>query len=273
MDAIYLGIDVAGAKNTWVAGLCPRDGRLHIAVEPHLSSLAGIVALCQERPVVAAAIDAQLTMSLCAETGFRASDLHLRECLPPDCWNWVSSINSLMAVPVRSRLLADHLAPLVGTLLETHPRASLLFGLGEPAAAAVRNYKRRGTSNPDTVATLWERWAARFGISFDALPESDGPLDALVCATVAYLYHHAPPSLFHLREESPVRGADPSTSSPHARRRDDGRPPPPRLPRSPAPLHPCSPAPDAAERLAPQVPDFRLSMNVNDGTIGSTPSR
>lgn len=124
MDAIYLGVDVAGARNTWVAGLCPRAGRLQIAVEPHLSSLAGIVSLCQERPVVAAAIDAQLTMSLSAETGFRASDLHLRERLPPDCRNWVSSINSLMAVPVRGRLPPVPSAPPLPCSLAPLPPAT-----------------------------------------------------------------------------------------------------------------------------------------------------
>ena len=56
------------------------------------------------------------------------------------------SFNSLMAVPIRGRMLADHLSPRVGTLLKTHPRASLLFGLDhveEEIHEAIRHYKRK----------------------------------------------------------------------------------------------------------------------------------
>ncbi len=91
---------------------------------------------------MAAAIDAQLTIVLSEENGYRTSDMELRELLPPDCRTWVASFNSLTAVPVWGRLLAEHLSPVVGTLLETHPRVSLLFALGERAGALVRGYKR-----------------------------------------------------------------------------------------------------------------------------------
>jgi predicted nuclease with RNAse H fold len=202
MPPIYLGIDVAGAKNTWMAGLSAGENGLLVPFEPRAVSLERVVEVCEETPVVAAAIDAQLTMSLSAETGFRASDRHLRELLPADCRSWVASINSLMAVPVRGRLLAEYLSPLVGTLLETHPRASLLFGLGEAAGDAVRTYKRGGACDAEAVATLWEGWAARFDVRLDAPPRTDGALDALVCATVATLYHHAPDALLRLRERA-----------------------------------------------------------------------
>jgi predicted nuclease with RNAse H fold len=201
MQTVYLGVDVAGAGNTWVAGLSAGEDSLVLCLEPHRVSLQQVVETCQATPVVAVAIDAQLTMSLSAETGFRRSDWHLRELLPPDCRNWVASLNSLMAVPVRGQLLAEHLAPLVGTLLETHPRASLLFGLGEAAAGPVRRYKGGGDSGERALAMLWELWAARFHISLHRPPRSDGALDALVCATVAYLYHHAPDTLLHLQEQ------------------------------------------------------------------------
>ncbi len=209
MSVIYLGVDVAGARNTWLAGLADGEDGLVVCLAPKLSSLEEIVDYCREELVVAVTIDAQLTTSLSAETGFRASDWRLRALLPRDCRNWVSSFNSLMAVPIRGQLLAQHLAPLVGTLVETHPRASLLFGLGEGVEEAVRGYKKGKDGDENAVAALWERWAARFGIASDALPRSDGALDALVCATVGYVYHRVPEVLLHLREEGPVRGWGP----------------------------------------------------------------
>jgi hypothetical protein len=61
---------------------------------------------------------------------------------------------------------------------------------------------------------LWERWAARFEISRERPPRGDGALDALVCATVAHLYHHALDTLLHLQEQEdgnlqPGRGRGP----------------------------------------------------------------
>lgn len=183
-----------------MAGLSVADDDLLVRPEPLRCSLQHVVQTCEENPVVAVAIDAQLTTSLSAETGFRASDQKLRQLLPRDCRNWVASINSLMAVPVRGLLLAEYLSPLVGTLLETHPRASLLFALGQVAGSAARDYKRGGDFDENAAAELWRRWAARFHIRWDPSPRSDGALDALVCGTVAYLYHHAPETLLHLRE-------------------------------------------------------------------------
>jgi predicted nuclease with RNAse H fold len=209
MDEVYLGVDVAGAKNTWVAGLSTAEDGLVVSLDAQRASLEEIVTCCAEGRVIAAAIDAHLTMSLSAETGFRASDRRLRELLPRDCRNWVASLNSLMAVPVRGQLLAQHLAPLVATLLETHPRASLLFALGDEVEAAVRGYKRVKDGDERAIATLWERWAARFGIASDLTPRSDGALDALVCATVGYLYHREPEALLRLPEDGPLCGWGP----------------------------------------------------------------
>ena len=209
MRVVYVGVDVAGARNTWVAGLTAADGGLRVELPPQLASLEEIVSYCEASAVVAVAIDGHLTMSLSAETGFRASDRQLREMLPPDCRNWVSSLNSLMAVPVRGQLLAQHLAPLVGTLLETHPRASLFFGLGEGTQEAVRAYKSGKDGDEHAISRLWQRWAARFEIAPDAVALSDGALDALVCATTAYAYHQAPDVLLRLKEHGPVRGWGP----------------------------------------------------------------
>lgn len=117
-----------------------------------------------------------------------------------------------MAVPVRGRLLADHLSPTVGTLIETHPRASLLFGLAHvegDVSAAIRNYK---TKSGDTraqaaarephVRLLWRHWSERFGITHHGPVQTDGELDSLVCATVAYLFHHGTSELRKLRHDA-----------------------------------------------------------------------
>lgn len=204
MNSIYLGVDVAGTKNTWVSALSPSDGRLTVVCSPRPMPLKEVVEYCEQSNVVAVAIDAQLTISLSEDSGVRTSDLHLRELLPPDCRNWVASINSLMAVPVRGRLLADSLSPIVGTLLETHPRASLLFGLeqiGQEIQAAVREYKRNNEAGKAHILTLWQHWSERFDISYRGVPGSDGALDSLVCATVAHQFHHAPTALYKLRHQ------------------------------------------------------------------------
>jgi predicted nuclease with RNAse H fold len=129
-------------------------------------------------------------MSLGDESGMRAQDLALRAALPPKARPWVGSFNSMMAIPIRGVLLAQALAPLVGTVLETHPRASLWFSLGEARGEEVFAYKPRGggESLEAAVASLWGAWSARYGLRGEA-PRCDGGLDALVCATVARLFH------------------------------------------------------------------------------------
>jgi len=203
VNSIYLGVDVAGKENTWIAALSPRNGGLEVVVQPHMASLKEILTYCEENNVVAVAIDAQLTVALSDESGFRTSDHKLRELLPPDCRNWVASINSLMAVPIRGRMLAEALSPIVGTLLETHPRACLLLGLGRSVSMAVRSYKRSNPSSEEHVVKLVQHWCNRFHITpSDEVPIQDGALDSLVCATVAYLYHHMPEKLLKLRHEA-----------------------------------------------------------------------
>ena len=203
MNPIYLGVDIAGAKNTWMAALSLEGNSLKVVVIPCLSPLEKIVAYCEENNVAAVAIDAQLTMALSEDDGFRTSDRQLRKLLPSDCRNWVASINSLMAVPIRGRLLAESLSPVVGTLLETHPRGCLLFGLDKALGKAIRNYKKKESFAKEHVATLLQHWCSRFHIiTSSEVPTKDGALDSLVCATVAYLFHHAPETLLKLRHKA-----------------------------------------------------------------------
>jgi len=201
--SIYLGVDIAGKDNTWMAALSPNNRRLEVVAQPHRATLKEILTYCEENNVIAVAIDAQLTAALSDESGFRTSDHELRKLLPADCRNWVASINSLMAVPVRGRLLAEALSPIVGTLLETHPRACLLFGLSRSAGTAVRTYKANDPSSKENVAKLIQDWCNRFHIiTSDEVPIDHNALDSLVCATIPYLYHQMPEKLLKLKHEA-----------------------------------------------------------------------
>lgn len=204
MPPLYLGVDIAGASNTWATLLGPTPSGLRIIEQPALHALTDIVDYCDRHDVIAIAIDAQLSIALSDENGFRSCDRELRSLLPSNCLNWVASVNSLMAVPVRGRMLADALAPRVGTIIETHPRASLLFALGDERLESIRSYKT-GEAKAEAVAHLWHHWRERYGILDDIATLNDGAIDAVVCATVAYLYHHEPASLHRLRHDAADR--------------------------------------------------------------------
>jgi len=196
MEPIFLGVDVAGASNTWVCGLAPAEGGLTLILPPAVQTLEAIVRYTEEEPVVAVAIDAPLTSAISDENGFRASDKELRKLLPVEFRAWVASQNSLMAVPLRGRQLADALAPTVGTILETHPRACLFFAardLMEP----LRKYKKDEAASAALYQRiLWDHWVTQFRIGGEQSPQlSDGALDALVCATIAALFHRQPHTL------------------------------------------------------------------------------
>ncbi|TWU51417.1 DUF429 domain-containing protein [Rubripirellula reticaptiva] len=201
---LYLGVDVAGANNTWAAVLSDEDGSLAFRLPPHSTSLPEIVSFADSNDVSAVAIDAQLTVSLSDLTGFRSSDMELRALLPDANRNWVASVNSLMAVPVRGQMLAVSLSTTVPTVIETHPRACLHFACGPSFDDAIMNYKREPGA-ADCVSRLWDSWSQSFGIS-GSLPElSDGALDAAVCATIAYLCHTGPSRLYRLRHHNADR--------------------------------------------------------------------
>jgi predicted nuclease with RNAse H fold len=205
----YLGVDVGGAGNTWMAAVVERN---HQAVELQVSktTLQKVVADCQREDTMALAIDAQLTFSISRETGFRSSDDHLKKLLHADFRHRVASCNSLMAVPLRGTALAAAVSPFVGTVIETHPTACLLLALqGEDAEIAVRGYKRSKREGEKTAAYaaerslhsqfLWDQWTTRFCLPVNPPKEmSDGAVDAVVTATVAWLYHRAPERLCKL---------------------------------------------------------------------------
>ncbi len=175
-------------------------------------SLEEIVKFCETYYVVAVAIDAPLTFGLKDEKGLRKSDKRLRQLLPKKIRHWVASFNSLMAVPIRGSILAEFLSPIVGTILETHPRSCLyLLTIGKEVNSCVLTYKTK--SNKNAVKELWDFWIKEFNIEPIDFPESklsDGLLDSLVCATIAYLYHVAPEHLRRLNHRSSeVKGRGP----------------------------------------------------------------
>ena len=81
MNPVHLGVDVAGAKNTWMMGLSSENGNLAVVDGPRKTSLAAVAGYCEANNVVAATIDAQLTAALSEENGFRESDMELRKML------------------------------------------------------------------------------------------------------------------------------------------------------------------------------------------------
>ena len=177
--SLYLGIDVAGANNTWFAALSDDGTQLKLAVTPQLATLPNIVAFTNDNDVMAAAIDAQLSIAMSNLTGFRSADTELRELLPAHHRNWVASVNSLMAVPIRGQMLADALSSSVATIIETHPRASLYFGCPSDHEESIANYKR-DPGAAECVTHLWAYWAAEFGLTDPLGTNTDGALDAVV---------------------------------------------------------------------------------------------
>jgi hypothetical protein len=189
MAPLFIGIDIAGGKNTWLACLAQDGTRLYLDQPPRRATLGEIIQMAEHRDVTAAAIDAQLSIALSEENGFRSSDSELRALLPSEFRSWVASVNSLMAVPIRARLLSDALAPSIPTILETHPRACLYFGCGPGSVAPLRQYKRDGDV-AQHVEPLWKTWAQRFKIEGELGSMTDGALDATVCAPLR-TYHTA----------------------------------------------------------------------------------
>lgn len=208
----YLGVDVAGANNTWCVGLRRTPSGAELEWGPHKRSLADVVEWARSRRVLAVAIDAQLTASLSDENGFRDCDREMRAHLPAEVVTWVTSFNSLMAVPVRGRMLAEAISPFVGTVVETHPRFALWSVLGEPFDDDVRRYKHRDAPEGATA-----RLAAAWSRSVGVIPPSDivdeGALDAFVAATVAMLYHREPEGLYWpTSPRGDIRGSGPFVS-------------------------------------------------------------
>ena len=73
-----------------------------------------------------------------------------------------------------------------------------MFGLDQTLHPAIIKYKQEPDSK-EYITLLWQHWAQRFGICPTDILLHDGALDALVCATVAYLFHRDPARLVKLK--------------------------------------------------------------------------
>ena len=214
----YLGIDIGGGANTWALALerHPSEkklslvsGELSLKDKPSPVSLQEICEFLFKRRVLVTALDAPLSFSLALEKGLRRSDQALRELLPSKAKSWVLSYHGLMGIPLRAYLLAKSISPYCGTILETHPRASLYFLLPNAKREIAFKYKKEGLSEAEI---LWLRDFLRELFSLDApldLLKRDGVLDALICALTAYLYQKAPEKLFFLPQEEDLEGFGP----------------------------------------------------------------
>ncbi len=203
-EIYFLGVDIAGERGSRAVAL-PRQGRSSLLI-PEARSLESLVSFCEEYLVAAVAIDAPLTFGLRDEKGFREADLRLRSLLPPKARSWVVSYHGLQAVPIRGKILAEALSPLVGTVLETHPRASLYFLLPEALKPLVFLYKpRRGipeTQRREACARILEYLSKKFHLRAEELTPEDGLLDALVCALTARVFHQELENLLFLSRKA-----------------------------------------------------------------------
>lgn len=210
MPIEYAGVDIAGATNTWLCRLSDAEGWPQLVEPPHTTSLREIVDYAAAESVVAVAIDAPLTWALDEDRGLRASDESLRALLPSGARDWVVSQNSLKAVPARGRQLSEYLGGVVGTILETHPRSCIYFALREKLEL-IHGYGR-GKGAREAARPLWDAWVRHFSIRGATGVEEieEGTVDALVCATIAFLYHRAPGMLRRLTTSAPdLRGRGP----------------------------------------------------------------
>ncbi|HDD44851.1 MAG TPA: DUF429 domain-containing protein [Candidatus Desulfofervidus auxilii] len=206
---LFLGIDIAGAKNSWVCELSWDKKKLFLEIPPYqIAALDEILNLVQKKVFLGCAIDAPLTYSSSTRK-WRISDIALR-CLLKENKNWVQSPNSMQAVPLRAQQLVSFISPYVGSIIETHPRASLFFMLEKEPL--LKKYK----TSPNALKILIEKTLAILpkvlNVEIKILPEtivSDGALDAFICAIIAFLYFYMPDKLYRLPLENNLRGIGP----------------------------------------------------------------
>ena len=192
---LFLGIDLGGENNTWVIAL--KRKTLEVELIP-FKVLKDIVSFCEKHLVLGVGIDAPLTFGLEDEKGFRKSDEKLKKLLPQEAENWILSYHSLQAIPIRGKVLAEALSPIVGTILETHPRSSLYFLLPEKEkhlAFLYKNPKIPSSEKEQTCEKILDFLKKHLNLKIILAKLNDGIIDALVCAITAYFFHNFPEKL------------------------------------------------------------------------------
>ncbi len=212
----YLGIDIAGYRNTWVIAIGLRKERLYLErllslrnpLKPKSISLKEVLQFCIDNRVLGIGIDSPLSFSIENENGIRTSDRYLKKLLPKEAKNWVVSYNTLMAVPLRASILAKHLSPYCGTIIETHPRASFYFILPENKKPLAFIYKKVNLKNEKRFLINWLKETFDLCIPFE-IKLTEGILDAILCGLAGYLYHRYPERLIFLPGEKDLKGFGP----------------------------------------------------------------
>jgi len=213
----FLGIDIAGSKNTWVAALknkkdflklCPLLSLDNPSAPSSIEDFSPIVSFCQKNKVLAVAFDAPLSFSLKDKSGFRVSDKALKGLLPKKAKSWVVSYHTLMAVPIRALLLSELISPFCGTIIETHPRSSLYFCLPENKKILSFIYKKYISEEDKNFLINWLKTKFNLIINF-SINLTEGILDAIICALTGYFYHKMPEKLMFLPTNGNSRGFGP----------------------------------------------------------------
>lgn len=221
-----VGVDIAGAKNTWMA-VIDLDSQANEFDEeyPKMQTLEEIVVYCLDpkNDVKNIVIDAPLSYAIDEENGMRDCELLLREALFCNGYKreYVASSNSLQGVAIRGYRLAEELRQrgFNGDILEIIPR----YCLAQFATAsgnsqliqAIKSYKvlskkdKQGNEIIDKSSVIlkrkwiWDEWRSfYFGSRKDGFllgkfegSNQDGIIDAFICATIGYLLHNQPLSL------------------------------------------------------------------------------
>ncbi len=213
----FLGIDIAGSKNTWIVvlksekdllELCPLLSLENPFNPNYIEDFSLIIDFCKKYKVLGVAFDAPLSFSLQNKRGFRTSDKTLKNLLPPKAKSWVVSYHTLMAVPIRALLLGEALSPFCGTIIETHPRANLYFCLPESKKELSFTYKKKISKQEEKFLIQWLKEKFNLIINFN-FKLTEGVLDAIMCALACYFYHRIPEKLIFLPMEDTHKGFGP----------------------------------------------------------------
>ncbi len=191
MTASYWGCDIGGEKNTHLARLTfDKQGRPH-QVEYDLEGrstreLARYIwreSGSANAPIFLV-LDAVLSHCLTSPAGWRPADVILQQLVdpvlrPPEAIRYSSRIVSPSGLMGHRHLEMTEQFGAYFLTAETHPTACLTLMGGD--ARQVFNYKRREGNTLTQLAT----WLSHGWFQGEHVPESDGQLDALVCAMVA----------------------------------------------------------------------------------------